>query len=258
MDVWAPIKIVSSHLTCFLCLSDTGGGLCPSEQKQLQPASRASVGVLESNWWKSYLKLFFVFRDFTFMMYHQHFDCKISNQISIVAVIQPIHTISTRCKNSPSWSNSLKIDSCNLQLNLAKSWDQTRLFWVGVINVINCQPIKQHCHRGVVASPGAGLTLLTTLMWGSGECCKISACLPSVSWHYITLYSLQGDIIPWEPCDPGQLTLQQCPHYSGSLQLLPWPLMLHNSVMRRCVVCSVDCGAQLDAAQTSSFWLLYP
>ena len=189
MDVLAPIKIVSSHLTCFLCLSDTGGGLCPSEQKQLQPASRASVGVLESNWWKSYLKLFFVFRDFTFMMYHQHFDCKILNQISIVAVIQPIHTISTRCKNSPSWSNSLKIDSCNLQLNLAKSWDQTRLFWVGVINVINCQPIKQHCHRGVVASPGAGLTLLTMLMWGSGECCKISACLPSVSWHYITLLS---------------------------------------------------------------------
>ena len=156
MDVWAPIKIVSSHLTCFLCLSDTGGGLCPSEQKQLQPASRASVGVLESNWWKSYLKLFFVFRDFTFMMYHQHFDCKILNQISIVAVIQPIHTISTRCKNSPSWSNSLKIDSCNLQLNLAKSWDQTRLFWVGVINVINCQPIKQHCHRELSPHPGLG------------------------------------------------------------------------------------------------------
>ena len=178
MDVWAPIKIVSSHLTCFLCLSDTGWGLCPSEQKQLQAASRASVGVLESNWWKSYLKLFFVFRDFTFMMYHQHFDCKILNQISIVAVIQPIHPISTRCKNSPSWSNSLKIDSCNLQLNLAKSWDQTRLFWVGVINVINCQPIKQHCHRAVVSSPWAGLILLTTLM-----CCKISACLPSVSWH---------------------------------------------------------------------------
>ena len=174
MDVWAPIKIVSRHLTCFLCLSDTGWRLCPSEQKQLQGASRASVGVLESNWWKSYLKLFFVFRDFTFMMYHQHFDCKILNQISIVAVLLLIHPISTRCKNSLSWNNSLKIDSCNLQLNLAKSRDQTRLFWVGVINVINCQPIKQHCHRADITdhshvlqnislSPLSVLTLDSTL-----------------------------------------------------------------------------------------------
>ena len=194
MDVWAPIKIVSSHLTCFLCLSDTGGGLCPSEQKQLQPASRASVGVLESNWWKSYLKLFFVFRDFTFMMYHQHFDCKISNQISIVAVIQPIHTISTRCKNSPSWSNSLKIDSCNLQLNLAKSWDQTRLFWVGVINVINCQPIKQHCHRELSPHPGgADITdhahvrlrrVLQNISLSPLSVLTLHYSLLSTGWHY--------------------------------------------------------------------------
>ena len=80
MDWWSAIKMVSSHQTRFL--------LSTWLVAKTETSGRAAAVSQHYHYlMKCCLELFFVFRDFTFMMYHQHWGCKILIQISIVAVL---------------------------------------------------------------------------------------------------------------------------------------------------------------------------